>query len=124
VPTKSIGTGQFVIGASKVRPRVGDAFRRDERLGIYCQLYNFQADEKTHKPAGLVEYEIVKNGSNEKVLSYSEDLSALKGSATQMTIEKLLPLKTLQPGQYTLKMKVEDKVANQTITPTATFTVQ
>ncbi len=124
VPTKSIGTGPFVIGASKVRPRVGDLFKRDERLGIYCQLYNFQTDEKTHKPSGSVEYEIVKNGSNEKVLSYSEDISVLKGSATQMTIEKLLPLKTLQPGQYTLKMKVEDKIANQTITPTATFTVQ
>ncbi len=124
VPTKSIGTGPFVIGASKVRPRVSDMFRRDEKLGIYCQLYNFQADETTHKPSGSVEYEITKNGSNEKVLSYSEDISKLKGSATQMTIEKLLPLKTLQPGLYTLRMKVEDKVGKQTITPTATFTVQ
>jgi GWxTD domain-containing protein len=124
VPTRSIGTGPFVIGASKVRPRVSDLFRRDEKLGIYCQLYNFQTDETTHKPSGSVGYEIVKNGSNEKVLSYSEDISVLKGSATQMTIEKLLPLKTLLPGQYTLKMTVEDKIAKQTITPTATFTVQ
>ena len=93
-------------------------------MGIYCQVYNFQADEKTHKPSGTVEYEITKNGSNEKVLAYSEDIAQLKGSATQITIEKLLPLKTLEPGQYTLKMKVEDKLRNQSITPTATFTVQ
>ena len=124
VPTKSIGTGQFVIGASKVRPRVNEIFNRDEKLGIYCQFYNFQADEKTHKPSGSVEYEITKNGTNEKVLAYSEDIAQLKGSATQITIEKLLPLKTLEPGQYTLKMKVEDKLRNQSITPTATFTVQ
>ena len=124
VPTRSIGSGQFVIGASKVRPRVNDTFNRDEKLGIYCQLYNFQTDETTHKPSGTVEYEIVKQGSNAKVLEYREDLTALKGSATQMTIEKLLPLKTLEPGQYTLRMKVEDKIAKQSITPTATFTVQ
>ena len=124
VPPRASGPGQFVIGTSKVRPRVDEIFQRDEKLGIYLQLYNFQADEKTHKPAGSVEYEITKNGSNEKVLAYSEEIAQLKGSATQITIEKLLPLKTLEPGQYTLKMKVEDKLRNQSITPTATFTVQ
>ena len=37
VPTKSIGTGQFVIGTSKVRPRVDDIFKRDEKMGIYLE---------------------------------------------------------------------------------------
>ena len=46
VPTKSIGTGQFVIGASKVRPRVNARFRRDEKVDIYLQLYNFQTGSK------------------------------------------------------------------------------
>ncbi len=124
VPTKSIGTGQFVIGTSKVRPRIDGTFGHDEKLGIYLQLYNFEPDEKTKKPEGTVEYEIVKNGSNEKVFEYSEDLSAsLGGGAAQVVIEKLLPLQSLVPGQYTLKMKVVDKKRNQTLTPSATFTV-
>jgi GWxTD domain-containing protein len=124
VPTKSIGTGQFVIGTSKVRPRIDETFRRDEKLGIYLQLYNFEPDEKTKKPDGTIDYEIVKNGSNEKVFEYSEDLSAsLGGGAAQVVIEKLLPLQSLAPGQYTLKMKVVDKKRNQTLTPSATFTV-
>ncbi len=123
VPTKSIGTGQFVIGGSKVRPRLDETFSRDEKLGIYVQLYNFEQDEATRKPSGSIEYEIVKTGSNEKVLDYTEDVAALKGSATQLTVEKLLPLKTFAPGSYTLRMKVTDKVRNQTLTPTATFTV-
>jgi len=124
VPTKSIGTGQFVIGTSKVRPRIDETFRRDEKLGIYLQLYNFEPDEKTKKPEGTVEYEILKNGSNEKVFEYSEDLSAsLGGGAAQVVIEKLLPLQSLMPGQYILKMKVVDKKRNQTLTPSATFTV-
>lgn len=124
VPTKNIGTGQFVIGTSKVRPRMDDTFRRDEKLGIYLQLYNFEADEKTKKPEGTIDYEIVKNGSNEKVFEYSEDLGAsMGGGAAQVVVEKLLPLQSLAPGQYTLKMKVVDKKRNQTLTPSATFTV-
>jgi len=123
VPTKSIGTGQFVIGTSKVRPRLGDTFKREEKLGIYLQLYNFEADEKTKKADGTVEYVITKNGSNEKVFEYTEDLTALTGGASQMVIEKLLPLTSMEPGQYTLRMKVIDKKRNQTLTPSATFTV-
>jgi GWxTD domain-containing protein len=123
VPTKSIGTGQFVIGTSKVRPRMGETFKRDEKLGIYLQLYNFQPDEKTRKADGTIEYEITKNGSNQKVFEFSEEVSAISGGASQVVVEKLLPLKDLEPGQYTLKMKVSDKRRNQTVTPSATFTV-
>jgi hypothetical protein len=124
VPTRSIGTGQFVVGSSKVRPRINDSFRRDEKMGIYLQLYNFGPDEKTQKPNGTIEYEVVKNGTNEKIFNFSEDIAKLPdASAQQVTIEKLLPLQTLAPGQYTLKMTVTDKNRNQTLTPTATFTV-
>jgi hypothetical protein len=44
-------------------------------------------------------------------------------SATQVTIEKILPLRALDPGQYTLKVKITDKTNNQVLTPTSTFTV-
>jgi hypothetical protein len=38
-------------------------------------------------------------------------------------VEKLLPLQDLEPGQYTLKMTVNDKRRNQTVTPSAIFSV-
>ena len=123
VPTKSIGTGQFVIGTSKVRPRMNETFKREEKLGIYLQLYNFQPDEKTKKPDGTVEYVITKTGSGEKVFEYTENISTVTGGASQVVIEKLLPLQSMEPGQYTLHMKVVDKKRNQTLTPSATFTV-
>jgi GWxTD domain-containing protein len=124
LPTRSVGAGQFVIGDAKVRPRVNDTFRRSEKMGIYFQLYNFAPDEKTQKPDGEIQYEIVKNGSNQKVLDFAESVTSLPGaSATQVTVEKLLPLAKLEPGQYTLKMKVTDKIRNQVLTPSATFTV-
>jgi len=124
VPTRSIGTGQFVIGSSKVRPRVGETFKREEKMGIYLKIYNFAGDDTTHKPQGQVDYELVKNGSNQKIFEFSEDVSTLpNASASQVTIEKLLPLKDLQPGQYTLKLKITDKNRNQVLTPSAQFTV-
>jgi GWxTD domain-containing protein len=124
VPTKSIGTGMFVIGDTKVRPRLGDSFKREEKMGIYLQFYNFGVDDKTHKPNADIQYEIVKAGSNEKIIDFTEAVSTIPGaSGSQVTIEKLLPLKTLAPGQYELKMKVTDKIRNQTLTPSAKFTV-
>ena len=126
VPTRSIGTGQFVIGDTKIRPRLNDTFDRTEKLGIYMQLYNFGPDEKTNKPNGSIQYEITKTGTTDKpVLDYTEEVNQIPGaSSAQVTVEKLLPLASLDPGQYTLKMKVVDKNRNQTLTPTANFTVK
>jgi hypothetical protein len=125
VPMKSIGTGQFIIGDSKVRPRIDEVFKRDERMGIYFKLYNLGADDASHKPAGQVQYELTRNGSNEKVFEFTEDFTQIPDatSASQMTIEKFLPLKGLAPGKYTLRMKVTDRIRNQVLTPTAEFTV-
>ena len=125
VPTKSIGTGQFVIGDTKVRPRMNETFGRDEKLGIYQQFYNFGPDEKTKKPSGTIEYRITKAGADKSVLDYTEEITTLPGaSAQQVTVEKLLPMASLEPGQYTLKMTVTDRTRNQVLTPTANFTVK
>ena len=123
VPTRSVGTGQFVIGGSKVRPRVNETFKRDETLGIYMQVYNFEADETTQKPAGNVTYEIVRNGSNEKVLEFTEDVNLLYGGASQKIIEKRLKLDGMTPGEYTLRIKVTDTNRNETLTPSAKFKI-
>jgi GWxTD domain-containing protein len=124
VPTKNIGSGPFVIGTSKVRPRLSETFRRDEKMGVYVQLYNFQPDEKTQKPNGSIAYEVIKSGDNKKVFEFAEEVAKMENaSATQVVVEKVLPLKSLEPGQYTIRMKVTDRNRNQTLTPTATFTV-
>ncbi|HEX6894625.1 MAG TPA: GWxTD domain-containing protein, partial [Bryobacteraceae bacterium] len=125
VPTNSVGSGPFVVGDTKVRPRINDTFERNEKLGIYTQFYNFGPDDKTKKPNGTIEYEILKSGSDKPVLNYTEEVKAMPGaSAQQVTVEKLLPLQSLDPGQYTLKLTVVDKNRNQTLTPTATFTIK
>ena len=66
----------------------------------------------------------MKTGDNKKVFEFSEEVSKMdNASANQVVVEKVLPLKALEPGQYTLRMKVTDRNRNQTLTPSATFTV-
>jgi GWxTD domain-containing protein len=123
VPTKSIGAGQFVIRSSKVRPRVGDVFKQNETMGIYTEFYNLGMDDKTKKPEGTVEYDVI-DANNKTVLSQTEDITAIpNASAFLVTVEKKLPLNGLAPGKYTLRLKVTDKLKNQSLTPSAQFTV-
>ena len=124
VPTRSIGTGQFVIGASKVRPRLSGSFGRGEKMGVYAQFYNFAPDETTQKPNGSIQYEVTKDGSNEKVLDFTEDVTSIEGaSANQVTVEKLLPLQSLEPGKYTLKMTATDRTRDKKVATSGNFTV-
>jgi len=125
VDTRSIGTGQFVIGPSKVRPRMDSTFKRTEKLNFYVQFYNFDVDELTKKPSGTVELEVVKNskGSSESMVTDSEDVNKMTGGASQMILKKALSLKDFAPGDYTLNIKVTDTIRKQTVTRSATFTV-
>jgi GWxTD domain-containing protein len=124
VATNSIGTGQFVIRSSKVRPRIGDVFKQGETMGIYTEFYNLGMDEKTKKPQGTIEYEVVNNADNKTVMTQTEDLVSIpNASAFLVTVEKKLPLKALPPGRYTLKLKIDDKLKNQSLSPSAQFTV-
>ena len=92
-------------------------------MGIYTEFYNLGMDDKTKKPEGTVEYDVV-NANNQTVLSQTEDITAIpNASPFLVTVEKKLPLKSLAPGKYTLKLKVTDKLKNQSLTPSAQFTV-
>ena len=124
VPSRDIGTGQFVIGDTKVRPRIGGVFRRDETLGVYMKLYNFGTDEQTRKPQGVVQYEVVRTGTADPIVSTSEDVAKIpSASGSQVTVQKFLRLDKFAPGSYTLRIKITDKNRNQTLTQSAPFTV-
>src|SRR5579885_1375099 len=122
VPAKQIGAGQFVIGSSKVWPRLEGDFTTADKLGIYMQVYNLKPDEKTHKSDATVEY-VVKKG-NQEVFKHTETSAEMKQTGDQVTIERLLPLATFAPGKYTLEVSAKDALSNQSITRTAEFTVK
>jgi len=122
VSAKDIGLGQFVLGASKVRPKMDHAFTTEDQLGIYLQVYNLQPSEETHRTAATVEYRILKD--KEEVARLVETTEDLKQTGEQVTIEKLMPLASLAPGKYKLEIQITDQVSKQSIAPSAEFTVR
>ena len=132
VPAKNVGTGSCVIGDTKVCPRVvptnppgqNVTFRRDEHMNFWLQIYNLAMDQQTKKPSASVEYEIVNLANNKQVVHAVETTDQMGNIGDQLTLEKSLPLSSLEPGVYQITVKVDDKVAKQSIAPTAKFTVQ
>ena len=132
VPTKAIGTGNFVIGTTKVRPRVAPAdgkpaiFKRDKdpKLNFWMQVYNLGLDEKTHKPSATIEYDITNVATNKSVVQKVETTDTMGNVGDQVTLQKSVVTSNLLPGVYKIHIKVNDKVSNQTVDPSAMFAVE
>src|ERR1700747_3012034 len=122
VPAKQIGAGQFVLGSSKVRPRMEGDFTTADRLGIYMQVYNLKPDDKTHRSESNFQYTVKKG--DQQVMQFKETGGEMKQTGDQVTIERLLPLATLAPGKYTLEVSATDALSKQTISRSAEFTVK
>src|ERR1700756_81093 len=122
VPAKQIGAGQFVLGSSKVRPRMEGDFTSADRLGIYMQVYNLKPDEKTHRSDSAFQYTVKKG--DQQIMQFKETGGDMKQTGDQVTIERLLPLATLAPGKYTLEVSATDALSKQTISRSAEFTVK
>jgi len=121
VPSKNVGSGQFVIGNSKVRPAVGETFGPNDRMGIYLQVYNLAVSDQTHKPDATIEYTI--RQGDKTIFDYSETTAQMERAGEQLTLEKVLSLKDLPPGDYTLDLKITDRVRQQSLTPSAPFRI-
>ncbi len=122
VPAKQIGTGQFVLGSTKVRPRLNSDFTTSDRMGIYLQVYNLKPDDKSHKSSATFQF-TVKKGA-EQVLQFKETSEEMKQTGDQVTIERWLPLASLAPGKYSIEINATDGISNQSISKTAEFTVR
>src|SRR3989475_1333256 len=122
VPVKQVGLGQFVLGSTKVRPKLNQEFLPSEKLGIFLQLYNLKVDDKSHRANASVEFRVHKD--QQEVWKTAETSEQLRQTGEQITIERLLPLNTLQPGRYKLEIQATDQLTNQTILRTADFTVK
>jgi GWxTD domain-containing protein len=129
VATKNVGTGNFVIGTMKVRPRVAPSdgkpisFKRNQKLNFWMQVYNLSVDDKTHKPSATIEYNVT-DVNNKAVIHTVESTDTMGNVGDQVTLQKTLSAVNLQPGLYKIEIKVNDNLSKQTVDPTATFAVE
>jgi GWxTD domain-containing protein len=129
VATKNVGTGSFVIGAMKVRPRVAPSdgkpilFKRNQKLNFWMQVYNLSVDEKTHKPSATIEYNVT-DANNKAIIHTVESTDTMGNVGDQVTLQKTLSAANLPPGLYKIEIKVNDNLSKQMVDPTATFAVE
>src|SRR5205823_10587633 len=120
---KAIGSGSFVIGSTKVRPRVAPAdgkpalFKRDkdQKLNFWMQGYNVGVDEKTHKPSATFEYDITNVATNKQIIQKVESTDTMGNISDQVTLQKSIVSANLQPGIYKIQIKINDNISKQTI---------
>jgi hypothetical protein len=121
VSAKDVGVGQFVLGSTKVRPKLNGEFKTDQLLGIYLQFYNLSVDEKTHKNNLSVD---VKISQGQQTVTHEVTTGEqLKQNGEQVTFERVIAPKSLPPGKYKLDIQATDLVNNQTVSRSADFTV-
>ncbi len=130
VDSHSIGSGNFVIGNTFIRPRVSAnpatpvSFNRSQQLNFWMQVYNLGINEATKSNEATVTYEIIDTANNGVIFEKQLDSKDLGAHSDQLTVEKSLPIAGLQPGKYKVLIKVNDEISKQEIAQSAPFVVQ
>lgn len=129
VPDKEIGAGRFTIGDTLLWPRVmasasaPASFKQNQNLNFWMQVYNLGVNEKTKRNDATIEYQIINDKDHKTLLDSTERSTAIAADADQLTLEKKLPLGSLQPGKYTVRIKIHDAISGQDIAQSAPFVV-
>jgi predicted phage tail protein len=88
---------------------------------VYLQLYNFKVDDKTHKNDASIKISVSKNGQS--VTSVVKTGADLHQTGNQITVQDVMGLSALAPGQYHLEVQATDQISKQTVTRQSDFTV-
>jgi GWxTD domain-containing protein len=113
--------GMFTIGNVKVIPNVSGSYHRGSPVGIYMQIYNAGIDQTTLRPSVDVEYALLKDGK--EVFKQPEDWRGNSDSGQRLTLARLLDSSKLSPGDYSIEVRVRDRVSGQSLSQTAKFTI-
>ncbi|MGA7829337.1 MAG: GWxTD domain-containing protein [Terracidiphilus sp.] len=139
VSSHEIGSGNFVIGNTFIRPRVNTPkpsdpakFKRNQELSFWLQVYNLGIDDTTKSNQASVTYQILATtpatasspATETVVLEKHLDSKDLGSHSDQMTVEKSLPLAGLEPGKYKVTIKINDAISKQEIAQSAPFVVE
>ncbi len=113
--------GMFTIGSVKVIPNVSGSYHRGSPIGVYMQIYNAGVDQTTLRPSVDVEYALLKDGK--EIGKQIEDWRGNSDAGQRLTLARLLDSRNLAPGDYSLEVRVKDRVSNQALVQKAKFTI-
>jgi GWxTD domain-containing protein len=130
VSSREIGSGNFVIGNTYIRPRVSAnpatpvSFKRNQQFNFWMQVYNLGIDEATKTNLATVTCQITESATGSVVFEKQLESKDLGAHSDQLTVEKSLPIAGLQPGKYKVTIKISDGISKQEIAQSAPFVVE
>jgi GWxTD domain-containing protein len=108
----------FVIGNGRFHPRFGNVFKKSESPVFVCLGYNATSDPATGKPSVTTRFEVYK--VDKKVM---ESQNQTFDTERFWTVVGPVPLSTVEPGLYRVKVVVTDNVSKKELTKIAPYEV-
>jgi GWxTD domain-containing protein len=130
VSSREIGSGNFIIGNTFIRPRVSPnpatpvKFLRSQSFNFWMQVYNLGIDQVTKSNQATVTYQIIDSATGAVVLEKELESKDLGAHSDQLTVEKSIAISGLQPGKYKVTIKINDAISKQEIAQSAPFVVE
>jgi GWxTD domain-containing protein len=109
----------FVLGTSRLVPRLGNAFQKTDSLNIVGFLYSPKVDPATGKPSATASVAILKDG---KPVARAED--QVHDTDPVQSIVGPVPLEKFEPGKYSAQIKFRDNVAKKDVSQEVPFEVK
>jgi hypothetical protein len=121
-PQRSIAPDEaiadFQLAGARLVPRFGRLFATSEAVTFLCRLYGGQPGSRTGKPLLKVSFDILQGGQVKAraPVAYYDNPDASHSVGP-------IPLSQYEPGAYTARLTVLDRVAGTEHTQLASFTV-
>lgn len=119
--SSEVGASPFVIGTTKVLPNLSGEFHIGQPVGIYLQVYNAAMDQTLLRPAVDVDYVLLKDGI--EISKQSDNWREINDAGLRLTLTRLIDSRALAVGEYQIQVRIHDRVTQQSITPSTSFTV-
>ena len=121
ITNPAVETTMFRIGQTKVVPNLSAVYKQGQPIGLYMQVYNVGTDQTTLRPSVDVQYVLMKDGK--EVGKQSEDWQGLADYGQRLTLARLLDSRKLGVGEYSIEVRIRDRVSGQSVMQTGKFTV-
>jgi len=123
-PTNVDQLEQYVIGDMKILPNVKSEYLTGQNLIPYVQIYGMEIDQTSLQPSLDVTF-TVRNGNKviEEIKGTPENSAQFFYGQRVVLLGKILLNEAVVPGKYTLEVKVQDNIANRTVSTETGFKV-
>jgi GWxTD domain-containing protein len=123
-PNNASQLDQYVIGDLRIVPRVKPEYTANQNLVSYMQVYNMQIDQTNQRPSLDVMFALKSNGKLVEEFKNTAVNSEQFFYGQRVVLVGKIPLKNIPSGKYTLEIKVQDNIANRSLSTTTDFKIK